>query len=204
MTTEELYRRLLAWEGERVAFLVGGAEGHPEAVREEADLLLSLSPHPAARARPPRPHGAALPRPDLEGGAPLPPAMTYEAFVELVERLWEEVPEDFKRGLQGVHVFPEAKPEPGLEGVWRLGEYLDPGPPSAFGGFEDLGRHIALYYGSFLEVAGEGFDWEAEVWETLLHELRHHLESLAGRDDLVQEDLRRLDAFRRGGPSGEG
>ncbi len=32
--------------------------------------------------------------------------MTYEAFVELVERLWEEVPEDFKRGLQGVHVFP--------------------------------------------------------------------------------------------------
>ena len=44
LTTEELYRRLLAWEGERVAFLVGGAEGHPEAVREEADLLLSLSP----------------------------------------------------------------------------------------------------------------------------------------------------------------
>ena len=36
--------RLLVWEGERVAFLVGGAEGHPEAVREEADLLLSLSP----------------------------------------------------------------------------------------------------------------------------------------------------------------
>lgn len=44
LTTEELYRRLLVWEGERVAFLVGGAEGHPEAVREEADLLLSLSP----------------------------------------------------------------------------------------------------------------------------------------------------------------
>ena len=63
---------------------------------------------------------------------------------------------------------------------------------------------FVLYYGSFLEVAGEGFDWEAEVWETLLHELRHHLESLAGRDDLVREDLRRLDAFRRGGPSGEG
>jgi hypothetical protein len=82
-----------------------------------------------------------------------------------------------------VHVFPEAKPEPGLKGVWRLGEYLDPGPPSAFRGFEGLGRHIALYYGSFLQVAGPGFDWEGEVWETLLHELRHHLESLAGRDD---------------------
>ncbi|MGC8904738.1 23S rRNA (pseudouridine(1915)-N(3))-methyltransferase RlmH [Thermus sp.] len=44
LTTEELYRRLLSLEGERVAFLVGGAEGHPEAVREGADLLLSLSP----------------------------------------------------------------------------------------------------------------------------------------------------------------
>ncbi len=58
--------------------------------------------------------------------------MTYRAFQDLVERLWEEIPEDFKRGLQGVHVFPEARPEPGLEGVWRLGEHLDPGPPSAF------------------------------------------------------------------------
>ncbi|GGM99066.1 ribosomal RNA large subunit methyltransferase H [Thermus composti] len=44
LTTEELYRRLLSWEGERVAFLVGGAEGHLEGVREAADLLLSLSP----------------------------------------------------------------------------------------------------------------------------------------------------------------
>ncbi|GAB5603648.1 23S rRNA (pseudouridine(1915)-N(3))-methyltransferase RlmH [Thermus sp. FJN-A] len=43
-TTEGLFRFLRGWEGERVAFLVGGAEGHPEAVRREADLLLSLSP----------------------------------------------------------------------------------------------------------------------------------------------------------------
>ncbi|AEV17079.1 Ribosomal RNA large subunit methyltransferase H [Thermus sp. CCB_US3_UF1] len=43
-STPELLRLLKGWEGERVAFLVGGAEGHPEAVRREADLLLSLSP----------------------------------------------------------------------------------------------------------------------------------------------------------------
>ena len=43
-TTEGLYRFLLGLEGERVAFLVGGAEGHPEALRKEADLLLALSP----------------------------------------------------------------------------------------------------------------------------------------------------------------
>ncbi len=43
-TTEEFARLLLGFEGERVAFLVGGAEGHPETVRRGADLLLSLSP----------------------------------------------------------------------------------------------------------------------------------------------------------------
>ncbi len=88
--------------------------------------------------------------------------MTYEAFAALVARLWEE--------------------------VFRLGEYLDPGPPTVLAP-EGLGRHIALYYGSFLAVADQGFDWEAEAWETLLHELRHHLESLAGREDLALEDL---------------
>ena len=40
--------------------------------------------------------------------------MTYLEFVNLVERLWQEIPEPFKRGVQGVHVLPEAKPEPGL------------------------------------------------------------------------------------------
>lgn len=44
LTTEALYRRFLDWEGRRVAFLVGGAEGHPEEVRGQADLLLALSP----------------------------------------------------------------------------------------------------------------------------------------------------------------
>lgn len=43
-----------------------------------------------------------------------------------------------------------------------------------------------------------GFDWEGEIWETLLHELRHHLEFLAGRDDLVAEDLEYLRRYREG------
>ncbi len=44
LTTEALYRRFLDWEGRRVAFLVGGAEGHPEEVRQKGDFLLALSP----------------------------------------------------------------------------------------------------------------------------------------------------------------
>lgn len=60
--------------------------------------------------------------------------MTYAEFQALAERLWEEIPEAFGRGLQGLHAFEE----PGLKGVFRLGEYLDPGPLT-----EGLGRRIA-------------------------------------------------------------
>lgn len=125
----------------------------------------------------------------------------YEDFRALVEVLWDDIPSNFTRDLQGVHVFPEAKPDPGLgmRGVWRMGEYLDPGPPSVFGGFGGLGRHIALYYGSFVALARHQprFDWEYEIWVTLLHELRHHVESLAGRDDLAKEDFSQLQALKK-------
>ncbi|GAA5334198.1 23S rRNA (pseudouridine(1915)-N(3))-methyltransferase RlmH [Thermus hydrothermalis] len=44
LTTEGFLRLLEGWEGERVAFLLGGAEGHSEAVRKAGDFVLSLSP----------------------------------------------------------------------------------------------------------------------------------------------------------------
>lgn len=116
--------------------------------------------------------------------------MTYEEFSALIEEMVEDVPEEFMRGLQGVHVLPDAREEEGYEEVYRLGEYLDPGPADFLGAGEGLGRHIALYHGSFAAIAAAdpSFDWEEEAWETLTHELRHHVESLAGEDWLVQED----------------
>ncbi len=124
--------------------------------------------------------------------------MTYEAFKETVEAMVEEIPEEFMEGLQGVHVLEHVKREVRYEGVVRLGEYLDPGPESFLGG-NGLGRHIALYYGSFREIArGQpDFDWDAEIWETLTHELRHHVESLAGDVSLIEEDVQRAKGFKR-------
>ena len=124
--------------------------------------------------------------------------MTYEAFKETVEAMVEEIPEEFMEGLQGVHVLEHVKREARYEGVVRLGEYLDPGPESFLGG-NGLGRHIALYYGSFREIArGQlDFDWDAEIWETLTHELRHHVESLAGDVSLIEEDVQRAKGFKR-------
>lgn len=106
-----------------------------------------------------------------------------------------EIPDAFMRGLQGVHVLPEAKPEPDFDDVWRMGEYLDPGASDFLGAGEGLGRHIALYHGSFVKIAEDDpdFDWEEEAWETLTHELQHHVESLAGDATLIRQD--ELDAL---------
>lgn len=129
--------------------------------------------------------------------------MTFEEFRDLVAELVDEVPEEFMRGLQGVHVLPQAKLEEGWEDedVYRMGEYLDPGPEHFLGGQPGLGRHIAIYYGSFKAIADADpdFDWEEEAWETLTHELRHHVESLAGEDLLVQEDMAFFDELERRG-----
>ncbi len=126
--------------------------------------------------------------------------MPFRAFQALVAEMVEEIPEAYLRDLQGVHVLEQAMPEEGYVDVWRLGEYLDPGPERFFGGGEGLGRHVALYYGSFVEVADGDpeFDWEAEAWETLTHELRHHVESLAGDGRLIEQDLEDARSFPRG------
>lgn len=126
--------------------------------------------------------------------------MTYEEFKTLIEAMVDDIPADFTRGLQGVHVLREARGEEEYEDVWRLGEYLDPGPEAFLGGHEGLGRHVALYYGSFVKLseADPDFDWEEEAWETLTHELRHHVESLAGDVTLIEDDeLNKADFKRR-------
>lgn len=124
--------------------------------------------------------------------------MTFAQFQATLAEMVDEIPDEFLAELQGVHALPEARLEPDFHEVYRLGEYLDPGPENFLGGSEGLGRHVALYYGSFAAVAEDDpeFDWEDELWETLTHELRHHVESLAGDVSLIEDDLRRDRLFR--------
>ncbi|MBW7915946.1 MAG: metallopeptidase family protein [Trueperaceae bacterium] len=125
--------------------------------------------------------------------------MSFEEFREMVAEMLDEIPQEFLRGLGGVHVLPEARVEPDYDDVYRMGEYLDPGAEDFLGAGEGLGRHVAIYYGSFVAIADgdPDFDWEDEAWETLTHELRHHVESLAGEDWLVQDDVERARDFPR-------
>jgi Zincin-like metallopeptidase len=125
--------------------------------------------------------------------------MTFETFQRTAEVMLSEIPEEFTKGLQGLHVLEQTKVELDLVGVYCLGEYLDPGEDSFLGGNPGLGRHIALYYGSFQALAQSdpAFDWEDELWETLTHELQHHVESLAGDGSLIEADRRRDANFRK-------
>src|SRR5690606_26556052 len=79
---------------------------------------------------------------------------------------------------------------PTLPDVFTLGECLSEHYPSEFGGGEIRSR-IHLYYGSFLELSRqeEEWDWEEEIFETITHEIRHHLEHLADDDALVEADI---------------
>ena len=72
---------------------------------------------------------------------------------------------------------------------------------SEFGSPETTRSRVVLYWGSFQAVASSDpeFDWEGEIWETLTHELRHHLESLASDDALEGVDYAMEQEFRRFG-----
>lgn len=116
--------------------------------------------------------------------------MDYAEFSELAEEIFAGVPEQYREGIDGLEVSRATKPHPRLEEIFTLGECLTESYPSEYGGAGEVRSRIVLYYGSFVALARseEEFDWEAEVFETITHELRHHLESLATEDALEQVD----------------
>lgn len=93
----------------------------------------------------------------------------------------------------------KAQPHPSLPDIYTLGECLTESFPSAFGGPDTTRSLVVLYYGSFFRLArlDPEFDWAAELWETLTHELQHHLESLADEDALGDMDYAADENFRR-------
>lgn len=117
--------------------------------------------------------------------------MKIGRFTKLAEKMVAAIPEAFLRELNGgIVVAEEAKPDPEIKGVYILGEYIE----DPYG----LGRFIVIYHGSFAALyAGEPEKvWKEELWATLLHEIRHHLEALAGVTDLDREDERILAEFK--------
>lgn len=125
--------------------------------------------------------------------------MKFEAFERAARDAYEEIPEDFKEGIDGLVVSREAVPHPERPDVYTLGECLTEEHASDYGSPETTRSVIALYWGSFRALArkDEEFDWDGELWETLTHELRHHLESLARDDELEGVDYAMEETFKR-------
>jgi hypothetical protein len=132
--------------------------------------------------------------------------------------VYAEIPESYKVGIERLIVSREAVPHPDLPDIFTLGECLTESWPSDWQGPETMRSSVVLYWGSFKSLAQQDpeFDWEAEIWETLTHELRHHLESLADEDQLedvdyaVDEDFKRVEGhdfdpwyYQRGDPEGD-
>ena len=115
--------------------------------------------------------------------------MRLADFEAMVRRLCSEVPGHFLEGIAEVVVSPRTVPHPDREEIFTLGE-CDPLPMEVGSGIEGLQSRIVLYHGSFAALARsqEGFDWRREAWETLTHELRHHLEWRARAPDLENLD----------------
>src|SRR3954471_9813234 len=115
--------------------------------------------------------------------------MRLSDFEVMTRRLCTEVPEHFLDGIAEVVVSPRTVPHPDREDVFTLGECI-PLPVQLGSGVEGVQSRIVLYHGSFAALAHlqEGFDWREEAWETLTHELRHHLEGRARAPDLEDFD----------------
>ena len=127
--------------------------------------------------------------------------MRFSEFEAHARAEWERIPETYREGVDGLVIERAPRAHPNRSDVFTLGECITESYPSDFGSAETTRSAVVLYYGSFRALAQQdpGFDWHHEIWETLTHELQHHLESLAdddvlgGVDYAVDENFKRRD-----------
>ncbi|MDO4815458.1 MAG: hypothetical protein Q4A83_02495 [Bacillota bacterium] len=112
--------------------------------------------------------------------------LNYEEALEVLGELIDELPEGiFKELNGGVLLMEDAHVTD--DGTVTLGTYF----------VNALGRHIELYYGSYLELYGEMDDelFRERLKKTLHHELTHHVESMAGDRSLERWDERQAELY---------
>ncbi len=127
--------------------------------------------------------------------------MKFAAFERAAREAFAEIPDEYRVGIDGLTISEERTSHPTEPEVFTMGECLTESFMSEFEGPETTRSRVVLYWGSFQAVATSDpeFDWEGEMWETLTHELRHHLESLASEDALEGVDYAMEQEFRRFG-----
>jgi protein-tyrosine-phosphatase len=107
--------------------------------------------------------------------------LSYEQAGDVLDELADELPEEIFKNLNGGVSFME-NAVCDEDGRYTLGMYF----------INKMGRHIELYYGSFVELYGAMDDdtFRLRLKNTLHHELTHHIESQAGDRSLERWDER--------------
>ncbi len=125
--------------------------------------------------------------------------MDFTQFDRRAHEIFDGIPPHFREGVEGLQVERATVEHPSLPEVFTLGECRSEYYPSEFGGAGEVRSYVVLFYGSFLALSRvrENWNWEDELWETITHEVRHHLESLASDDALEELDYAEDQNFRR-------
>lgn len=106
----------------------------------------------------------------------------FEYVALMLDDIVDKIPPELLNGLTGVYLCPETKPSPKIpDGThYVMGEFIR----------NETGHSINIYFGSVMKVHGTlpHTDLADQLEKILRHELRHHVETLAGCDDLARED----------------
>lgn len=108
---------------------------------------------------------------------------TFDTFADMLDDAVDRIPERFLRELNGGF---NLRQEANRDGEYYImGEYVEDGLGGCF---------IVFYYGSFVALLTDEpmSVWKEEIIDTVLHEMQHHLEAMAGRDDLAKQEIAEL------------
>lgn len=117
--------------------------------------------------------------------------LTIDEFTEEMEKISEELPEEFYNDLNGgILILPDTRvsPHSRANDLYIMGMYRR----SA-----SMGRFIEIYYGSFVKLFSH-LPKEAlieQMREVLFHEFTHHIESLAGERGLEIKDEKQIQTY---------
>lgn len=121
--------------------------------------------------------------------------ISFDRAGEMLNEIADDLPEYFYRELNGgivllpdVKVHPESKND---DDLYIMGEYHS--EPCG------LGRYILIFYGSFVKVYSRvrPSRQREELRRILVHEITHHLESLAGERGLEIKDMIEMEKYKR-------
>lgn len=106
----------------------------------------------------------------------------FEYIANMLDDIVDNMPDEILKELNGIFLVDQIKHNPKIpsENYYVMGEFCN----------SNLGHSIDLYYGSIIRIYGHlpPDELKIRLKEIVKHELRHHLETLAGCDDLVRLD----------------